>query len=249
MIEKNILGITDLDTPIYRIFSLHRFMDLLASRMNGLVNPSKWEDPFENFFLLSEIVAPRGERGERISMSKLAEDWYGQCWTFNADTDAMWRIYSRDKDGVRLRTTVRKLFHSFYDSADQLASLKFFCGRVSYYTEDQISALMRKLTFRDVALGGQGDKFAELLCIKREAFQHENEVRLLFQDTIPKRGTGGVVCFPLDVNAVCDDVVVDPRLTDSEALAVERKIRTAGCVLPITKSPLYRAPSFTIRLA
>jgi hypothetical protein len=245
MNTKNLLGIADADTPIYRIFSAQRFMNLVGSRQNGLVNPVKWDDPFENFFLRATVTTPAGERG---SMETLASAWYGQCWTYNADTDAMWRIYSHDKDGIKVRTTVEKLFASFYDSSDHFASLKYFCGKVDYLTEAAITQFTGNITFQDVALGGRADKFARLLC-KREAFNHENEVRLLFQDLDPRRGVNGVTQFNFDVHMVCDEVVLDPRLTDQAAAALEAKIIAAGCTLPISRSNLYRSPSFTIRLA
>ena len=38
----------DLDTPIFRIYSYQRFLDLLNTKLNVLVQPSMWEDPFEN---------------------------------------------------------------------------------------------------------------------------------------------------------------------------------------------------------
>jgi hypothetical protein len=246
MNERNLLDVADADVPIYRIFSKQRFLDLLASGQNGLVNPSKWEDPFENFFLRSLVVGPGGER---ISIRDLAADWYGQCWTYNNDTDAMWRIYSHTKDGVKVGTTVRKLFARFYDPGDRFADLKFFCGKVGYYTENEIATFMGRITFEDVAFGGQATKFAELLCVKREAFAHEREIRLLFQDTDPKRGAGGVVQFDFDMNATCDEVVLDPRLSDTDAAAMEGEIRAAGCTLPLSRSSLYRVPNFQIRLS
>jgi hypothetical protein len=244
MNAKNLINVTDPDAAVYRIFSKNRFLDLLASSRNGLVNPSKWEDPFENFFLRSQVVGPEGEK---ISMSSLAEDWYGQCWTCNNDTDAMWRIYSPEKRGIKVKTTVRKLFESFYDEGDIYASLKFFCGKVRYLTEPEITAFMNKVTFQEIAFGGQSTGFAELLCIKREAFQLENEVRLLFQDLDPKRGTAGVAQF--DVNMVFDEIVIDPRLPNIDAAKIDAEIRAAGCILPISQSTLYRTPQFKIRLS
>jgi hypothetical protein len=110
---------------------------------------------------------------------------------------------------------------------------------------------MNTLTFRDVSLGGQGDKFADLLCIKREAFQHEQEVRLLFQDIdvqdiAPKRGAGKLFKYRLDANVIFEEAVLDPRLKNGDAIALESKLRLAGCTLPMRHSPLYRAPRFVI---
>jgi hypothetical protein len=118
-----------------------------------------------------------------------------------------------------------------------------------YLTEAEIQDFMGKISFQDIQFGGQATGFAKLLCVKREAFRHENEVRLLFQDTPPNRGVAGVVEFPLDVNKVCDEVVLDPRLTDADAAAIEGEIKAAGCRLPISRSPLYRVRKFTIPLS
>ena len=41
----------DLDQKVYRIYGLDRFKALLSSRQDALINPSMWDDPFENFLL------------------------------------------------------------------------------------------------------------------------------------------------------------------------------------------------------
>jgi hypothetical protein len=108
--ERNVirLDIGNLNQPIYRIYALNRFEELLASSDDALVNPTKWDDPFESFFLEATEVKDNST-GEIISLKNLAADWYGQCWSKKAESDAMWRIYSPDKMGVKVRTTVRKL--------------------------------------------------------------------------------------------------------------------------------------------
>ena len=92
--------------------------------------------------------------------------------------------------------TARKLFDSFYDGGDQFADLKFLIGKVQYWQEAQIRDFMRNVRFyEDVGSGGQATGFAKLLCVKREAFEHEHEVRLLFQDLDPKRSEGDFILF------------------------------------------------------
>jgi hypothetical protein len=246
MKSDNLLYIPNPEAPLFRIYPKHRFLDLLRTRKNALVKPRLWDDPFENFFLRAR---GRGPEGETISMESLAEDWYGQCWTLKEDTDAMWRIYSHCKEGVKVRTTIRKLFDSFYDGSDKFADLKFLIGKVQYWKESDIVDFMSSVHFyNDVALGGQATGFAKLLCVKREAFEHEREVRLLFQDLDPKRSTGNVTLFDFDVNAIIEDVVIDPRLDEAQVAAFRDDILAAGCTLPVSQSPLYRMPNFTISL-
>lgn len=167
----------------------------------------------------------------------------------------MWRIYSADpneagadpkKLGVKVKTMARKLFDNLKHTDSSAPYLQFFVGQVDYKTEAEITTIMQGLTFLDVSFGGQGDKFADLLCIKREAFQHEQEVRLLFQDIDPKRGATKVFKYKLDPNAIFEEVVLDPRLKDYAA--VQSRLVSAGCTLPISRSTLYQSPHFVIQI-
>lgn len=240
----------DLDLPVYRIYALDRFEALLANKHDAMVNPTKWDDPFEDFFLeRTEVIDTIG--GTPIPLRNLAGDWHGQCWSLHEETDAMWRIYSPDpkkKVGVKVRTTIRKLFDNLKASGSSAPNLQFFVGRVDYMNETDIRKLMSTLTFTDVAMGGQGIHFADLLCCKRTAFEHEAEVRLIFQDISPKRSRGGVFQYSLDANQVFEDVVLDPRLDDITATALKTKLENAGCTLHINRSTPYESPRFVIPL-
>lgn len=48
--RKNFLNRISPHTPVYRVLSKERFCELLLTEEICLVNPRKWEDPFENFF-------------------------------------------------------------------------------------------------------------------------------------------------------------------------------------------------------
>lgn len=256
-VGKGLVGLTeaDLDTPIYRIFPLDRFLQTLRRRENVLVRPTKWEDPFEDVLMARTTV--QDPSGGLIPLRNLSDDWYGQCWSLNEETDAMWRIYSSDPNskrdkyrrraGVKVRTTIRKLFDSLRAHPCPMPSIQFFVGKVEYRSEAKIRAMMGGLTFADVAMGGQGDGFASLLCVKREAFEHEAEIRLLFQDApTPKQGAGGLFRHAVDPAAVFEEVVLDPRLTDANAAVVEGRLAKARCAIPVLRSDMYRAPSFVI---
>jgi hypothetical protein len=246
------LNDADLDRQIYRIYSAERFKTLLANKQDAVVNPTKWGDPFEIWFLERTEVT-NDASGATTPLNNLARDWYGQCWSFNADTDAMWRIYSSDvkrSAGVKVRTTIRKLFENLKAVGSPAPYLQFFVGVVTYLSEDAIKDMMRPLTFRDLTIGAPACRFANLLCIKRTAFEHEAEVRLLFQDIKlpdhPKRGVDGVFRYPLQPGRVFEEVVLDPRLTPPDAERLANELTTAGWTLPISQSPLYQAPRFVI---
>lgn len=244
-IENNVIGITDLDLPIYRIFSTFWFEKLITTSKNGLVHPSSWDDPFENFFLKNEAELPDGTD---VSLFELSKSWYGQCWTRNFDSDAMWRIYSPKKDGVKVKTTVRNLFSNFYDSSDKFVSLKFLIGSVDYRSRIEIEQFIEKTTFNDLSLGGQPHKFAKTLLIKRPEFQHENEVRLLFQDVEGNHGCDGVAIFKFDWKKIISEVSLGPRLTNSDYVDLKQKLVSLGCSVPIVQSELYKFKPGKIRV-
>ena len=238
--EDNILNGLNLDTRIYRIFTFERFKELITSNELVLVNPEKWDDPFENFFLKANAY---DSEGNIVDFSNIRKMWYGQCWTLNEDTDAMWRIYSPNKNGVRISTTARKLFNAIYDENDKFASLKYFIGKVNYATKDELNTFMNENSFWDIASGGRSDGFAKLLCIKREAFQHENEVRILINesDEEKNKNLNGLCRVKIDKNTLIDDICLDPRLTKNEYQEMESDIKSLFASCPeIFQSDLYK---------
>ena len=103
---------SELDIPIYRIVKIERFFELLVNNKNTLVSPSLWEDPFEAFTSKAKIKID----GKLIMPNNRV---WGQCWTTRInETDAMWRIYTPDKNGVKIRTTARKLIDSLSESVE-----------------------------------------------------------------------------------------------------------------------------------
>lgn len=110
---------------------------------------------------------------------------------------------------------------------------------------------MSNVTFSKLSIGAKPVNFAKLLCIKRKAFRHEKEVRLLYQHINGNGqhpGTNGVFPFPLDPNVIFDEVVLDPRLSDCQEKELTKQLKKAGCTLSITKSDLYKSPHFVIGL-
>ena len=98
--DRNLVNLTRavLGTKVYRIYPLERFEAMLASRIDAVVSPTKWADPFENAFLERTSVMA-GPSGPLIPLKNLATDWYGQCWSLREESDAMWRIYCPEPFG------------------------------------------------------------------------------------------------------------------------------------------------------
>lgn len=108
--EKSLLSLrlSDLELNVYRVFSIERLIEIFETRKNNLVKPTLWDDPFENFLFKQENL------GTKWKFSQYRERFYGQCWILNtSETDALWRVYSPLKNGVRVKTTLGKLYETF----------------------------------------------------------------------------------------------------------------------------------------
>lgn len=242
MAYRNLININNdiLDKPIYRIMSINRFLQTLKKKTLTLVKPHKWDDPFENALLASSFKASGGELGTISAKDSV----YGQCWTLHRETDAMWRIYSQNKDGVRVSTTPRKLLNALKDSVGEHPELKCFLGQVQYKRK---TALLESLKSIDL-LSTDGSGIAESLLYKRVEFSHEKEVRLIYCGDDGKCSSD-LYDFKIDPDSLFDRILFDPRMEDELKIAYKLAIAKKNCNVEIKRSALYDAPkNFTFNI-
>ncbi len=234
MSYNNYINLKDmLDDPIYRIMPIHRFLQLLEDKKLTLVKPKKWDDPFENALLNCDIETSDGEQ-----VSFAAKDSvYGQCWTFHRETDAMWRIYSQNKDGIRVTTTPRKLLTALREAYPEYHRLRCFIGKVSYLPKVKLLDKLQSINL----LNPNGSGIAESLLYKRTEFKHENEIRLIYSgkddDCI-----SDIFQFDIDPTNLLDGLLFDPRMDENLRQAYKLAIMDKGCSTRIRRSSLYDAP-------
>ena len=206
--DKNFLNFSkrEIDTPIFRIFPIHRLFELFEQQSNVLVNPKLWDDPFENFIMNSTI---RFKSGISLGVG-FRENLYGQCWSQTRESDALWRIYSPNKDGVRVMTTPKKLLEAlFRNDVYPNSKRSAFIGKVQYYKTEKLIKLLQKKG-ADWILDPSGRGPAQSLLFKRLAFKHENEVRLIYNSF--NKFQHPLCSFDLEPHEVIDDIVFDPRI-------------------------------------
>jgi len=209
------------DRHVYRVVSVLRLLELFRARKNVLVQPGKWEDPFENFIV----------RRQRI---------YGQCWTRQTYSDAVWRIYSHNASGVRIRSTPRQLAEGLSLAVGRRARAGAFIGTVRYLNRARLLAFAASVG-RDAAV--RPYVVARTLLVKRPAFRHEREVRLLFLPPDGVRATDGLFAYDVDPHTMIDQIMIDPRMPEARASRLRsRIIRETGFAGPIKRSLLYAPP-------
>lgn len=249
---------SELDIPLYRIITIERFFELLKTNKNTLVSPSLWEDPFEAFITKAKITID----GRKI---KFNQRTWGQCWTTRIkETDAMWRIYTPNKNGVKIRTTARKLIASFIESdfvkktekvvvqnnrsysPDELMpkeELQFYCGRIKYLSQN-------KIIDKDFLKGLFIDKSQNLLFVKRLEFEHEWEFRIVFEHFADFLDNYHELLLSYDFRfcEIIDEIVFDPRMDINMYEAYSKYVFQNGFPGRIIQSRLYSLPKYNFEL-
>jgi hypothetical protein len=214
---EGLLRIEHPDGPVYRIFPLWYFEEALRLRQLVLVIPQRWEDPFEILASRIMMIDRRTTPWRQKSLESFLLPMYAQCWSRTEESDTLLRAYSRvSKDphfgrntepryeGVRVRSSPRKLIEAAGSWAASLGGVSCYLGAVRYGTRDQIMQYAANLIDRHgPAAVGRGLLRADLLLLKRAAFAHEAEVRLIIVD---ERGISadGLIRIPIEKRLLRD---------------------------------------------
>jgi len=228
---------SELEKPIYRIIPYKRLIDLFKSRENVLVKPDLWDDTFENIDLKAKLRTKDGE----IFQYNIHERMYGQCWTMERASDAMWRIYSPKKQGVRIKTTVNNLLDSLCNDTIERQNCEHCIGKVEYLFEKELIK-RAKSTFGNNGEITFGNLFKSLL-VKRKAFRHENEIRLMFLDWVNGAGSEKLFKYSIDPHKLISQIMIDPRVSYENFRKIKTDIeKKTGYKGDIKRSLLYRLP-------
>lgn len=233
---RNFINLNDeqLDKPVYRIMSLTRLEQVLLDKQLTLVKPRKWDDPFENALLASAFATKNGENVGFAAKDSV----YGQCWTLHRETDAMWRIYSHDKDGIRVTSTPRKLLAALNKSDPKFSPVRAFIGKVSYLKKKDLLVRFGQINLLDP----NGSGIAESLLYKRNEFRHEAEVRLIYSGP-DNQCPDDLYQVPIEPSALFDKMFFDPRMDTNQYRTGRAILRKLGYKGTIEKSALYAAPT------
>lgn len=210
-----------LDEKIYRIIPMKRFYELFDNQENVLVRPRLWEDPFENRVMTSIF---EGYNGSRIDIG-FKNNYYAQCWSHTSISDAMWRIYSSETktDGIRIRTSVGKLLKSLVDSTgSNFADISCFIGKVEYLTDIGFENKCKELL--ENIFDSTNQSQTKSLLLKRFAFKHEDEVRLIYSPPNDRVVDDNIYKYNIFPNSLIEQVMLHPMLTSKEAERWKKRI-------------------------
>lgn len=216
-----------------------RAIAMFTDRQNVIVQTHKWKDKFENFQLsLGGYIS-----GVRFNYG-FRNDYLGQCWTTNAMSEAMWGIYAGDSQlkYLRLRSTPRKLLEALEKAhAGSTINDTCFVGRVLYKKENELKASLGAggtLTLSSASLAGS-------LLLKRRAFKHENEMRLIYCTHNEAGVSNGLYRYPIDPQDMITQIMADPHRDPSSWENERKRLQSeTGFKGKILRSRMYDPPKW-----
>ena len=211
-----------------------RFLLVLLKEKYLIFKPvSSWEDPYENFFLKQHFVRPGWREGMPFdSIENVTKGLFGMSWSLQQETDSLWRIYSTDKLSVRITSTIESMVETVCSEEDKW---DVWMGIVNYKNVEELSEWLNCKEVKDY--DDFFEKMTDSFFIKRDAFSHEQEYRIVVNYTREIKPT---LCFRCDPEKLIKSYLVDPRLNKYEYEAVKSALLSVGVSeSKIAQSSLY----------
>ncbi len=209
---------------LYRIMNFHHAVQLFEKNVLYFSHPSVWDDPYET----------------KISHNR-SNNIYAQSWCSEAVSDAMWRIYSPHHLGVRIGTSTKKLM-SALSRESKKSNFQFKMKDVVYETQFQINKKMNDIA-QSLSNGYDFDLASESLFMKRKAYEHESEYRVVIEDNNILNNIKLGKEITINAMTLIDSILIDPRapneLSDALIYYFKEKI---GFSKKVKKSVLYKEP-------
>lgn len=208
---------------LYRIINFHHAVQIFERGELFFSHPSKWEDPYETRLVHRE--------NHKI---------FAQCWCSNGVSDAMWRIYSPNHLGIRIGTSTKKL-RTALEKGIMGSTKNLRMNDVSYMPQYTLNTESKKVG-AELKRHFDINRSTDLLFMKREAYEHESEYRVVVIDEQPPKGEDGIIIM-INPYQVIDSILIDPRapkeLADALVFYFKEKIKfNKKC----EKSRLYKTP-------
>lgn len=220
---------------------------VLKDRKLFIDRVSNWDDVYENFLLKSKFSVDN----KIVDMQDVCNGVFGQSWTTSNETDALWRIYSKNRFGIRIKTNARKLFDALY--VDDVCMANVWFGKVEYgYMSSFVKRFSRKFADEPNPMSIIGNMIAQSEFMKRKEFEHEEEFRIIFMlDTkqVNQYPNFKRLAFNINPGDFIEEYCLDPRLKSYECDSLRLTLCDLGVnSYKITRSTLYdfAPPTFNL---
>lgn len=210
----------NLDTPAWRYMDMDKFQSLLNKKALYLTRADRLGERFEGTYSCNQIsemnnYLTRNDHSQVIEterehrrMDRLRT--YISCWCMSdCDLDLMWKAYVRNRPGVAIKSSVRRLVN-ICDKADDHHDI----SKVEYFDH----------------MGGEPINYfgtPTTFIYKDIHFRLDNELRIIHSPNFPEP-TPDHVLLPIDLIDLIEKVVLQPATTESSLETVREALNKVG---------------------
>jgi hypothetical protein len=222
-----------LDTPIYRFLTFSALMTILEEKRMPLRKIIKWDDPWElpARYLVGIDVFKEKEQEYKV---------FGNCWTKEPESDALWRIYSQDCKGVCISSTVGMLKKTVIKNHPNISAC------IAEITYDSVENYL----LNDLFGKQYSDKYPQPYldaCIKRQAFTHEQEIRFMVHAKEILAPTPDFFTLEkIDHRFLIKEIIFDPRVDEWYFNTMSKYL--SRYKISVRKSPLYTTGKLDVKI-
>jgi hypothetical protein len=217
---------------IYRYVSIDHLLKILAKNKFSFVNPMKWKDPYEKYFLERPYILKNRE----ISLP-IKGKTFACCFSGTSNSEAYWSVYTPNSDGVRIEFNTQVFLEEFLE---KIQNVDIFIGPVKYFNTKEFPTANINILKLINSIERKSDLISqvELLYRKRVAFEYEDEIRII---VLPKvfRKDSEEVNYSIDLIKYISNITFDPRF-GMEHFKLVKKVFMSKYRIRVSKASLYR---------
>lgn len=192
---------------LYRYVSYQHFVQYVSNSYLAFISPQLWQDPFEKRFLDTDYTRYKYTQPEIFCM----------CTTENGieNEDAAWRLYGNGGDKtLRIKINVDKLLYVLNEYS-LISGVSIFVGKMNYEFSrkdiEQLHTGENEFYHTQFFYEPFDDhNYLSLMCLKQNAYQYENEVRLFCCRPYSGLSRDLMINVPIELNDIIEEVVVGP---------------------------------------
>jgi len=228
---------------ITRIIKFEHLTSMIIDEKLKFPKIATWDDTYENFLFKSSFNVGGNNLGNIFNKFNFKDRYFGLCWSYWEETDALWRIYSPNNDRVKITINVGKLYDLIIDFFMNQEEQEIIpgIGRIVYINKKDWDVIFAHELFIDPTTFLTHN----VLFTKRMEFEYENEFRTLFVSLRPKHDTNFIE-IPISPLDLIEEIVFDPRISNDLFINYSNQLNNLG-FNNYSKSVLYEDVNFEIK--
>lgn len=238
------------NTTVYKYLNLESVLLCLENSNIRFQQPSEWPDKYESLFYNATY--------DRLGISDdLHPKLFACCFTTAKMSEAAWKVYSYDKNGlahrcVKLAINLNKLRDALNDYGKK-NGFKVYESLMDYSLNDEeIINLHKKSSPYYAELFDNFDglnAYLSLLVIKRKAFSYENELRFFLVPDDCHKNLETIEDVTLSLSNLIESIAVDDKCSDMEMNILKVYCKNHEVNVEIKKEKLYYCPNGNLEIA